>query len=132
MHIEQALKRHMEAQGDLTALVGERIYYVRAPQDVDTPYLVFFKVTALRPHSHEGGSGLAYSRFQLSCFANSYYEAKQMAWALQAALQGFSGTMGGAEGTEIGGCFYDNEQDNYEPEMRLYHIAVDYLIWHRE
>lgn len=132
MHIEQALQKHMEAQPDLAALVGGCIYYVRAPQDVQSPYLVFFKVSASRPHSHQGASGLALARFQCSCFAETYYSAKQLAWQLQGALQGFSGIMGGEVGVEVGGCFYDNEQDQYEPQTGLYHVAVDYLVWHRE
>lgn len=132
MRIEQALKKYLEAQSGLTALVGERIDYVRAPQDVAAPYLVFFKVSGPRVHSHDGVSDLANPRFQFSCFAGTYYEAKQVAEQVQTALDAYSGTMGGAGGVSVGACFYENETDIYETDANLFHVAVDYLIWHEE
>ena len=116
----------------LIAIVGQRIYYVKAPQDVTTPYIVLIKVSGTREHSHDGASGLANPRFQVSCFSDTYYEAKQIVEQVQSALQGFSGTMGGSGGTAIGGSFYVNETDIYEEGTKLYHIACDYVIWHHE
>ena len=132
MLIEQAIKTELESTTALTALIGERIYYVKAPQDVETPYIVFFKVTGPREHSHDGASGLAHPRFQFSVFSTTYYEAKQIAEQLQAALQAFSGTMGTGTGVHVGACFYEDENDLYEVESKLYHIAVDYTFWHTE
>jgi len=132
LKIEQAILTELLGQSGLTDLIGERIYYVKAPQDVDTPYIVFFKVSAPREHSHDGASGLAHPRFQLSIFATTYYEAKQIAEQVQTALQAYSGTMGGAGGVEVGASFYENETDIWEEGQKLYHIAADYLIWHEE
>jgi hypothetical protein len=132
MLIEQAILTKLLATSGLTDLIGERIYYVKAPQDVGIPYVVFFKVSGAREHSHDGASGLARPRFQFSCFSETYYEAKQIAEQIQSALQAYSGTMGGAGGVEVGASFYDNETDMYEEDTKLYHIAVDYMISHEE
>jgi len=133
MLIEQALKTYLEAQSGLIALVpADRIYFVHAPQDTQTPYIVFFKVSGPRLHSHDGSSELANPRFQFSVFATTYYSCKQIAAQLQAALQGYSGTMGGGSGVAVGSCFYENETDDYETDTKLYHVAVDYILWHEE
>lgn len=132
MLIEQGILNELVGTAGLTAIVGQRIYYVRAPQDVTLPYVVFFKVSGVREHSHEGASGLANPRFQISCFAETYYEAKQIAQQVQSALQGFSGTMGGDDGVSVNGSFYVNETDIYEEGTKLYHVALDFILWHSE
>ena len=72
MIFEQALMTYLLAQSGITDLVGTRIHYVKAPQDVAKPYIVFFKVTGPRDHSHDGGTGLANPRFQFSIFSTTY------------------------------------------------------------
>jgi len=132
MQIEQAVLTELLADSGVTDLVGERIYYVKAPQDVGKPYVVFFKASAPREYSHDGASRLARPRFQFSCFATTYYEAKQIAEAIRAAIEAFSGTMGGDGGVEVGSCVCLNESDIYEENTQLFHLAIDYLIWHKE
>jgi len=132
MQIEQAIKKELLTDSGITSLIGERLYYVKAPQDVTKPYIVFLKASGPREYSHDGVSKLAHPRFQFSCFATTYYEAKQIAEAIRAAIEAFSGTMGGDGGVEVGSCFYINESDIYEEDTRLFHVAVDYLIYHKE
>ena len=132
MKIEQAILKELLADSGITSLIGERLYYVKAPQDVVKPYVAFFKASAPREYSHDGASKLAHPRFQFSCFATTYYEAKQITEAIRAAIEAFSGTMGGAGGVEVGHCFLINESDIYEENTKLFHVAVDYLIWHKE
>lgn len=132
MQIEQAILKELLADSGITGLIGERLYYVKAPQDVTSPYVVFFKASAPREYSHDGASELARPRFQFSCFAETYYQAKQIAEAIRSVIEAFSGVMGGAGGVEIGHCFCINESDIYEENTRLFHVAVDYLIWHKE
>jgi hypothetical protein len=111
----------------ISSLCDGRVYYVSAPQDVESPYMVFFKVSAPREHSHEGASGLVRTRFQFSVFSSTYLAAKQAVQSLQGILQGYQGT---SEGIYIYASLYDNETDMFEEN--LYHVAVDYIIWHRE
>lgn len=132
MIIEQAIKGELSLNDNLVALINNRLDYVKAPQDIAKPYVVFFKVSDPREHSHQGASALARARFQFSIFAETYKECKQIAKQIQISLQGYSGIMGGEEGVFVGGCFYVDETDNYEPQTQLYHVSVDYVIWHKE
>jgi len=129
MYIETALKTHLLSKTALTALVGQNIFYLgEVPQGVTEPYVVFFKVSTTREHSFSGSSQLARARFQFSVFSDSYYEAKQIVEQLQVALQGVTGNIGDSPYVNVGAILYENEQDLYETETKLYHIAVDYMI----
>ncbi len=111
----------------ISGLCSGRVYYVTAPQDTETPYIVFIKVSGPREHSHDGASNLAIVRMQFSIFSTTYKSAKETAQALQAILQSYQGT---SEGVYIYSSTYDNEVDFYEND--LFHVAVDYKIAHKE
>ena len=132
MLIEQALRTYMIGQSGITDLVSTRIHFVKAPQDIDKPYIVIYKISGPRLHSHDGGDGLAHPRFQVSIFAETYAAAKEIAAAIQSALQGYSGTMGGDGGVVVGNVLYEDENDFWEEQTQLYHVACDYILWHRE
>jgi hypothetical protein len=131
VYIEQAILTELTTYSALTALVSTRIYYVKAPQNVTEPYIVFFKVSAPREHTYDGAAGMVNARFQFSIFSETYYEAKQIAEQLQAALQGKHEIIGTAPGV-YAAITYDNETDMYETETGLYHIACDYTVMHSE
>lgn len=132
MLIEQALITFLLAQSTITTYTSTRIYQVQAPQDVTGTYMVVTKISGVRVGSHEGNSHLAHPRFQFSVFSTSYANAKNCAAALQTALQGYSGTMGGAGGVAVGNAVYEDENDFYEENGGLYQVACDYIIWHTE
>ena len=138
MLIEQALMTFLLAQDGITGYVGDRIYYVQAPQETPQPYMVISKVDGPREHSHDGSSHLAHPRFQLSVFASTYSDAKNCVAALQTALDGYTGTMGGAGGVYVGSSLFDDENDltwvddENSGAPGLYGVVADYIIWHEE
>ena len=132
MLIEEALMTFLLSKTTITAYVGQRIHFVQAPQAVARPYIVVSKVDAPREHSHDGSSQLAHPRFQLSIFAPTYGEAKNIAAAVQAQLQGYTGTMGGEGGVAVQNTIYEDENDFYEEDSGLFHVACDYIIWHED
>lgn len=133
MDIETALMTYLLAQSGITNLVSRRIHFVRAKQGTTPPYIVMTKISGPRKHSHDGSSQLAHPRFQFSCFAKTYGAAKGVTAALQAALQGYSGTMGGGSGVAVGNVIYEDETD-LDPgdNNELFGIAADYIIWHTD
>jgi hypothetical protein len=127
--IEQALLTELVTVTGLTDLINDKLYYVKALQDVEEPYVVFFKVSATREHTLDGAAGLATARFQFSIFSTTYQEAKQIAGYIQLALQGMNKVIGGAGGI-YANILYDNEQDLTEDEV--YHIAQEFIVMHNE
>lgn len=132
MIIENALHIHLLAQAGLTALIGQKLYYVTAPQTVEEPYIVFFKVSAVPEYSLRGHSGLINARFQFSIFADTYYETKLIARQVQLALQDkCNQVIGGAGGVNVSVQF-ENEQDLFEAESGAFHCPVEYFIQYNE
>jgi hypothetical protein len=129
MRIEQGIMQLLLASPALAGIVGDRIHYVKAPEDTVAPYLVINKISGPRDHTHDGGSGLANPRIQFSAFSFQYADCKAIIEALQDLMQGFSGVMGEVE---VNGWFFDNETDNYEKDTDLYQVTADYIGWHRE
>ncbi|MEW5921568.1 MAG: DUF3168 domain-containing protein [Bacillota bacterium] len=132
MVIEEALYAYLSSHVGLTALVGSRIYPLVMPQGTTLPAVTFSKVSGPRVHAMQHDAGLAYPRFQVSCWGSTYKQAKEVAAQVRAALQDFKGTMGGPGGAEVSGVFLEDETDLYEPNTQIYHVALDFIIWHNE
>jgi len=130
MIIEHAIRSHLLAQSALVALIGQKLYYVTAPQTVDDPYVVFFKVSAVPEYSLTGHSKLINARFQFSIFANTYLMTKQIGAQIQLALQDkCNQVIGGGVNVSVQ---FENEQDLYEAESGLFHCPVEYFIQYNE
>ena len=63
----------------LTALISDRIWPVEAEQGVKEPYCVYEQVSGGRRYSHGGYSNLQRPRMQVSCYADTYEMAKDIA-----------------------------------------------------
>jgi hypothetical protein len=130
MIIENALRAHLVAQAGLTALVGQRIYYMNAPQNVKNPYIVLFKVSAVPEYSLTGHSGLINARFQFDIYADTYYETKQISEQIALAIQDkCNEVIGGVGGVNVSVQF-ENEQDLFE--LNIFHCIVEYFIQYNE
>jgi hypothetical protein len=127
--IEYALRNLLVNDDRIITLVDDKVYYAMAPQDTESPYIVLYKISGVRLHSHDGFSSLTDCRFQFSIFADTYLESKQIAQAIQAVLDGFKGVEE-ESGIHIQKCLYINEVDMYEAGFHT--IACDYEITHRE
>lgn len=124
MYVEQALQEHLMDQSDLTALIGDKLYYLTAPQDVESPYIVMTQIDAPAETSLDGKLGLTRYRFQFSIFSETLYTARQIKDALHTALHGKHEVIKTLYLT----IFYDNEVEIYESETGLIHLAADYII----
>lgn len=133
MLIETGLMTFLLSKSGITSLVGQRIHYVQAPQDVAAPYLVLQKISGPRIESNDGNSKLASPRFQITAFAAKYGTAKTVIEAVRTALQGYQGMMGGQSGVYVHGAHLEDETD-LDPGERsgLYGVSADYFIWHKE
>ena len=130
MYAEQGLLTELLADTDLTAHVGERIYYVVAPQTAQTPYIVFFKVDSTPVMSHQGNSHFERARFQFDIYHTTLYECKQIAEHLQAKLQGLNELIGTGDAVRVEGILYLGESQFYENEdnAKLFHLVEDYEV----
>ena len=124
MTIEQAIKNFLLTKIGITDLVGNRIYYSTLPQSPTYPAISFFRVSNIRQHDLDVGS----IYYQFDVWTLTYIQGVELANEIRLALQREKGTM---SGVPIIQGVYQNEDDGYEPDTKLYHIACDYKIIYR-
>lgn len=128
--IEEALTARLGAVAAVTALVGGRIYPVRAPEGAATPFLVYQRISALPRISAFGvDAGIAQPRFQVTAWAATYAAAKGAATAVRQALQRYRGTVLGVEILDV---FVELDEDLRDDEAKLYGALTDFRVDHRE
>lgn len=130
MQIEQAIINQLLATPAIVTLVGQKIYYIgRTPQNVTMPYIVIQSIDDIPDHSHDGYSNLKTTRIQVNSFDDSYLGCKAVDAAIFAALDGFTGVMGGVGGVTVGSCLVDLSGDfPNDDNPNISGIHTDYMI----
>ena len=132
MYIDAALYYHLVNDSDVTALIGTRAYPNVIPQDVDLPALAYQVISRPGGMAHDGATGIAWPRFQITAQADTYTEVVDLINKVRIALDGYTGTMGGAGGVTIEDCFVKNVFDGYEFATERETRRLDVVIWHQE
>lgn len=121
-HVGAAVYAYLKAQNDI-----RRVYPVRLPQKPDYPCVTFQVITEPRTHSMEGAVA-PNPLVQIDCWAKDYQEAHDLASAVERAMDGFVGRMGGL--LPVSACLQRERQDFYEPDVDDYRVSLDFSIWH--
>lgn len=125
MSVETDLYSRLSTYADLATLVSTRIYPFVAPQSVNKPYCTYQKISSGRMYSHSGYSGLQRPRMQVTCYAETYAQAKAVAAEAIAAIEGWP-----AANASVQSAFFENEEDFYDEETKLYQIPVDFFVYY--
>ena len=112
MTLSQALFNYLSTYAGLASLVSTRVYPVALPQGATLPAVTY------------------QARFQFTVWASSYADREAIALQLIAALEGYSGTMGGGSGVVVLAIQGEGETDDYEPSAKVWQAALDFTITH--
>ncbi|HEU4986865.1 MAG TPA: DUF3168 domain-containing protein [Rhizobiaceae bacterium] len=128
--MEEAIIDLLLGTAAVTALVGTRVYWGRAPQtEPEKPYAILQRIDGLRDYRMAGSSGYVASRVQIDVYGLTYTSTKKAARALIATLSGYSGPA-------IQGAFVESERDLPAADAgevtNLFRTSVDLIIHHSE
>ena len=134
MSVDDAIYSRLSGNSAVRAIVDDRIYPDRTPQDTALPKIVFTTISQGRAPNTSGASGVTNPRIQIDCWADSNAGAFALADAVRLALDGYRGTVASVV---IRSCFLDSERKAIvEPrdggEQRIYGRSLDFNIWHLE
>ena len=130
MVIEDALTTYLLTQSGLTALISNRIHFLKLPQTPALPAIVIQKIDAPRLHGFSADYGVM-TRIQTTSWALTYTGASAVQEQIRAATQNYMNqTMGG--GVEVKNIELDEGPDNYEDDTGRYGKIIDLIIWHTE
>lgn len=127
----------LAADTTVTDIVSTSIYRGSAPQSAAIPYVVMHEIS--KPHAHHlgGASGLAMPRIQIDCIANDPDTCETISEAIRDTLDGFRGTLGTSNTTNVRKMWLDTElDDNFSPQdgsdVPIYRRIMDFSVAHAE
>lgn len=119
----------LTSHGPLTAIVGERIYWMRLPQGAVLPAVTYSRVSwRAATGSHDGGSPQNDLRWQLTAWGAKDNDSAARA----AAVEIFAALEGKGDGGNIVRCLKVGDVDLSEPETQRWMRVQDFSIWARE
>lgn len=132
MNVLEAIYAHLVANPRVAAVLSNRIYPDKLPQDVTKPAAVYFVISSPRTYSYDAPSGVADTRLQFNVHGLRKEDAKGGSEAIRQAVSGFAGMLGGPAGVDVTSIFVDDEDSGYDDELELYTSRIDIIIEHAE
>lgn len=130
--IEEWLYKTLSNNGGVTALVGDRIYEGVVPQEQAYPAISFNEIDEISSYTLTDTVRQVESRVQVSVWATSGVERRQVSEAVKYALDGYRGR---SHGKAVQSCFILNNVNvtdlspGNEPR-KLYGKHIDFEITH--
>jgi len=124
--MEAALIAKLLASVSVTALVGQRINWVRRPQGDALPCIVLHRIDGAPDVHHGGRSGLVQSRVQVDCWGSSYGSAKAVARAVENAITAQTFTQGATRFDVI--LIADERDTTFDETTPLFRTSLDLMI----
>lgn len=127
--MEAALIAKLLASAGVTALVGQKITWVRRVQGETPPAIVLHRIDGQPDYHHAGASGLVVSRVQVDCWGLTYGSAKAVARAVEAAVTAQTFTEGTIRFDVI--LIADERDSTFDeaPET-LFRTSLDLMVHH--
>lgn len=129
MSLETLIYSTSSTNAGILAIVGTKIYWSAAEQNISTPFLVIHRIDTFDRRIYHGGTvGGAKSRFQFSCHGSTPTEARSLSRAVRTAFHGYTGTSGG---TTVFIAQAMNEVDLVDEDLG-HMVALDVVFTHTE
>lgn len=141
MAIEQGLLELIRADQTTATLVnlsnGQGLYWVLAPKTAVIPFVVLSRVTTNDVYTTAGPAGIREGIFQMDCYGSAYYQAKNIANAVRAALWSYKGTLNDTDQTVVDAVFLTKDWDMpYEEGAGtvgfIYRCLLEFHVWYFE
>ena len=121
--LELAIGVKLRATAAITSYTSSRIYWLSAPDDATTPYIVYRVVAQNNLEEAIGGNTDSEATVQIDVWDVNQYNALSISRALISTLEGFSG---GFDTVNILECTTTGPQQLRDPDFNnMYHFIVD-------
>jgi hypothetical protein len=107
---ESVLRSALIANGAVSALIGTRVFPVIAPASAQLPFVTWRRVGVRRQQTLGAPMGMPVTTVEYSIFGTTYEQARDVADAMRAVLDGYGGT---ANNTEVKQTSLEQESDDF-------------------
>jgi hypothetical protein len=122
----RALYAHLLADPGVKAAGGDRIYQGRVPAGATKPLILIQPPISRVPQRDLGGVAYKRTRIQVTAMAKTQKDAETVANAVIAAVEGFTGMMGG--GLDVILASVDNDRQIAQDGIDEIYHHVDVMI----
>lgn len=137
MTIEVAVRKYLASRTEVTSLVGQRIFQLILPQDVELPAVRIQTISEPQPYHLRGPADLKRTRIQIDCYGKTtgfktgdldpYTVVSNVAAAVNAVLSGVKFKL---QDVNVQGIFRVTRRALYEgEELRLVRVSQDFEVW---
>lgn len=131
---EAVLRAALVANNAVTTLIGTRVYPVLAPASASLPFVTWRRVAVRRQQTLAAPMGMPVTSIEYSIFGTTYEQAREVADAMRAVLDGYGGT---SNNTEVKQTSLEQESDDFVTlggaELPpAYQITQQYDVWWKE
>lgn len=131
---EAVLRSALVANNAVATLIGTRIYPVIAPTTATLPFVTWRRVAVRRQQTLAAPMGMPVTSVEYSIFGLTYEQARDVADAMRAVLDGYGGS---ANNTEVKQTSLEQESDDFVTLAGAelppaYQITQQYDVWWQE
>lgn len=112
---------------NIASLVGERIDPDILSEETDYPAVTYTRSSMSPSTSHDGAITHYEVNYQIETYGITLAEAQEVADRITASFHGLTNTEI-APGFMLGSAFFENQQDEHEPELKRWRIIQEYLF----
>jgi hypothetical protein len=129
MNITGILKTLIEADTEVYAVLGSRIYPAIVPEKTLLPCARILKLATEPNETKSGPSEHDFLHIQISVYAETYKQAETANERIRAVLDSFYGVVTTSDSVAhlIGRIVFQDSSDQYDDRPAVFHVASDYL-----
>lgn len=115
--IEEDLKSYLATQ------TGKNVFALIKPQGINQA-IVYQRISTQANRTQSGPVDLCRARFQVTCWGETYSDAKSLAKSVKDAME--------CNTSQWELSYLVELMDMKDPEENLYRIVLDFMIWYKE
>lgn len=119
----------LTAHAGLLALIGSRVYRLKAPDDPSVPFIQFQRLNTSRPSTIDGQWGVVRALYIFNIYTDTHAACESIKAQLLDALQAKRGSF---SGIDIQSILSDDEGDTVDDENGYYNAAMTFYITYKE
>jgi len=124
--VTDAVRSRLTGHAGTAALIGTRAWFGYLPQNPTLPASVVQQISGPRNSAMGADVGKFEARVQVKAHASTRAGAKALAEQHRAALQRYNGT---SAATVVHDVYLVDEDDEMEPEVGIWSVRQDYMVW---
>jgi len=126
--ITDEIRTHLLTETDISDLVGNRIFAIALPQEVDFPAVTFILASNNRVNTMDGVVASSHSRIRFHVYTETYEECKVLSQAIRKKMD----LLPSEVGIVSSNSFLGMNDGDLETDLDLRHRVLEFMVYFNE